>query len=305
MIRKMFILPFLVFLFWSSNAMDNTNINIFNSSSGVRTVRVLPTVDIAFKKVFGEERNKSVLIHFLNSILRRTTDPIVDLKFANTEISPETLSDKLSRLDVLVQTSKKEIINIEIQVKDAGNMVDRSTYYASRLIATSLSSGQPYNALPKFIMINLLGYNTFRDERCHRIIALSDVETHARYSDMLEIHFFELQKYKPSVSSLEEAWILFLKDPNSELFLKPETPKEFAIAKKTLLMLEGNEEFVSQYMQREKDMRDQLSAVLTAEQKAILSEKTETARKMIAASFPTEQIMMFTGLTKEQVDSLR
>jgi predicted transposase/invertase (TIGR01784 family) len=268
---------------------------------GFRKVHVLPTVDIAFKKVFGEEKNKPVLIHFLNSILNRAVNPIVDLKFANTEIPPETLSDKLSRLDVLVQTSKKETINIEIQVKDAGNMVDRSMYYASRLIANSLSSGQSYDKLPRFIMINLLGYNAFADERSHRIITLSDTVTHVRYTDMLELHFLELQKYKPSISNLEEAWVLFLKDPNSDLLLKPETPKEFATAREILLMLEGDKEFTAQYIQREKDVRDQISAISTAEMKV----RIDTAKKMMLASIPTEQIMTFTGLTAEQIDSLQ
>jgi len=307
MIKKMFILPFLVFLFWNSNAMIQPDTSILSTSSSVRTVNIRPTVDIAFKKVFGEERNKPVLIHFLNSILVRTTDPIIDLKFANTEISPEALSDKLSRLDILVQTTttKKETINIEIQVKDAGNMVDRSLYYASRLITSSLSSGQPYSALPKFIMINLLGYTAFHDDRGHRVVALSDTVTHARYTDMLEFHFLELPKYKLSVSSLEEAWISFLNDPNSEFFTNPEKmPKEFTVARETLLMLEGDKTFVSQYIQREKDMRDQLSAVLTAEQRADLSARVEAAKKMIVASLPIEQIMSFTGLTKEQIDAL-
>jgi predicted transposase/invertase (TIGR01784 family) len=136
---------FVLFLFGSLNAMFSPPPEKTGVSEGFREVHLFPTIDIAFKKVFGEEKNKPVLIHFLNSILGRATDPIVDLRFANTEISPETLSDKLSRLDVLVQTSKKEIINIEIQVKDAGNMVDRSLFYASKLIATSLSSGQSYD----------------------------------------------------------------------------------------------------------------------------------------------------------------
>lgn len=271
---------------------------------GFRKVHVLPTVDIAFKKVFGEEKNKPVLISFLNSILNRTTDPIVDLRFANTEISPETLSDKLSRLDVLVQTAKKEVINIEIQVKDAGNMVDRSLYYASRLITTLLSSGQSYDKLPRFIMINLLGYNAFPDERCHRTIALSDTVTHAKYTDMLELHFLELPKYKPSISSLEETWISFLKDPNGDFFIKPDTPKEFVMAREILLMLEGDKTFTAQYVQREKDLRDQASAVHTAKQKADLNARIETAKKMMAASVSIEQIATFTGLTIEQIKSL-
>lgn len=271
-------------------------------------VKVSPTVDIAFKKVFGEEKNKGILIHFLNSILERTTDPIVDLQFANTEIQPEALADKLSRLDVLVRTNKNEIINIEIQVKNTGNIVDRSLYYASKLISQSLSSGQSYQSLPKFIMINLLGYKAFNDETRHRTVALMDTVKHEKYTDMLEFHFFELPKYTAPTTNSAEAWIFFLKDPNDGSFTNPQTPEEFTAAREALLMLEKDSIFVNQYEQREKDVRDQISAVESALQKQreeYINEKEEVVRRMKSSSLlSVEQIAQFTGLTKEQVESI-
>jgi predicted transposase/invertase (TIGR01784 family) len=159
----------------------------------------------------------------------------------------------------------------------------------------------PYDKLPRLIMINLLGYNAFADERCHRTIALSDTVTHAKYTDMLELHFLELQKYKPSISNLEEAWISFLKDPNAEYFTKSEIPKEFVIARETLLMLEGDKTFTAQYVQREKDMRDQLSAMNTA----LFKQAKETAFSLIGMRLDSASISKVTGLSVEQVDSLR
>ena len=301
MLRKILFYSVISFTF-----LNFVNLNAMLSSPQVEEkifcsrsvkVKVSPTVDIAFKKVFGEEKNKGILIHFLNSILERTTDPIVDLQFANTEIHPETLTDKLSRLDVLVQTSKNEIINIEIQVKNTGNIVDRSLYYASKLISQSLSSGQSYQSLPKFIMINLLGYKAFNDETRHRTVALMDTVKHEKYTDMLEFHFFELPKYTTTATNLAESWISFLKNPNDDNFTNPQTPKEFTAAREALLMLEKDSIFFTQYEQREKDTRDQISALEFAVQ--------EVVKRMKSSSLlSAEQIAQFTGLTKEQVESI-
>ncbi|MGB7128141.1 MAG: PD-(D/E)XK nuclease family transposase, partial [Candidatus Rhabdochlamydia sp.] len=61
-----------------------------------------PKNDIAFKKIFGSEKNKDILIHFLNDILSSfKKNPIVDVEFLPTILNPETARQKLSMVDVL------------------------------------------------------------------------------------------------------------------------------------------------------------------------------------------------------------
>jgi len=75
-----------------------------------------PKIDFVFKKIFGAENNKSVLIDFLNAVIK-DKDPIVEVELKNTDMEKEFLDSKFSRLDIKAVTDKKEHINIEIQVK--------------------------------------------------------------------------------------------------------------------------------------------------------------------------------------------
>ncbi|UBL00718.1 Rpn family recombination-promoting nuclease/putative transposase, partial (plasmid) [Clostridium perfringens] len=76
-----------------------------------------PQIDFVFKKIFGTEKNKPILINFLNAVIKPTT-PIKDVEIKNNDIDKDFIEDKFSRLDVKATTSNKEHINIEIQVKN-------------------------------------------------------------------------------------------------------------------------------------------------------------------------------------------
>ncbi|WP_283697987.1 Rpn family recombination-promoting nuclease/putative transposase, partial [Clostridium perfringens] len=76
-----------------------------------------PQIDFVFKKIFGTEKNKPILINFLNAVIKPTT-PIKNVEIKNNDIDKDFIEDKFSRLDVKATTSNKEHINIEIQVKN-------------------------------------------------------------------------------------------------------------------------------------------------------------------------------------------
>lgn len=69
-----------------------------------------------FKKIFGTEKNKPILINFLNVAIKQTT-PIKDVEIKNNDIDNEFIEDKFSRLDVKATTSNKEHINIKLNQK--------------------------------------------------------------------------------------------------------------------------------------------------------------------------------------------
>ncbi|MCI0184134.1 Rpn family recombination-promoting nuclease/putative transposase [Sulfoacidibacillus ferrooxidans] len=86
-------------------------------------------VDYAFKQWFGQARNKDLLISFLNALLTNSlTSPIISVQFGNTEQSPEYQEDKLSRMDVFVETDQKERINMEMQVAHDYGLAKRTLY---------------------------------------------------------------------------------------------------------------------------------------------------------------------------------
>lgn len=83
-------------------------------------------IDFAFKKMFGNEKNKDITIVFLNAILKRTgQDTIKEVTFENIEIVGEHKDDKQARLDILVTTQKSDQINVEIQFTKNLDMINQ------------------------------------------------------------------------------------------------------------------------------------------------------------------------------------
>ena len=205
-----------------------------------------PKIDFVFKKIFGSEEHPGVLIAFLNAVLK-TKVPIVDVEIKNTDIEKAHIEDKFSRLDVKAKTSNKEIINIEIQLKNEYNMIQRSLYYWSKLYEEQLGDGDRYDKLCRTVCINILDFKYLKNDRFHNGYRLKEIETNEELTDIQEIHFIEIPKLKKLNSEEEvvdmlEAWIEFLRDPESEVVRKLEmTNKEIREAKDTLYKLSRNE----------------------------------------------------------------
>ena len=119
-----------------------------------------PKVDFVFKKLFGSENHKEILIAFLNSVFRNkgTEEEIVDIKVENPEIDKNWEGDKLSRLDIKATTSNDSRVNIEIQLKNQFNMKRRTLYYWSKLYESQMKSSDPYKKLERAVTINIVDF---------------------------------------------------------------------------------------------------------------------------------------------------
>nr|CRG98310.1 hypothetical protein [Clostridium perfringens] len=79
-----------------------------------------------------QKKTKPILINFLNAVIKPTT-PIKDVEIKNNDIDKDFIEDKFSRLDVKATTINKEHINIEIQVNNEYNMIQRTLYYLGKM----------------------------------------------------------------------------------------------------------------------------------------------------------------------------
>lgn len=268
-----------------------------------------PKIDFVFKKIFGSEDHPGVLIAFLNAVLK-TNVPIVDVEIKNTDIEKAHIEYKFSRLDVKAKTSNKEIINIEIQLKNEYNMIQRSLYYWSKLYEEQLGDGDRYDKLCRTVCINILDFKYLKNDRFHNGYRLKEIETNEELTDIQEIHFIEIPKLKKLNSEEEvvdmlEAWIEFLRDPESEVVRKLEmTNKEIREAKDTLYKLSRNEKERELYFLREKSIKDEISALANAEERGIQKEKLETVLRLNSIGLDVSQIAVGAGITVEEVESI-
>ena len=275
-----------------------------------------PKVDFVFKKIFGSEENKSVLISFLNATLKPKKE-IVSVDLKNTDIEKEYLKDKFSRLDVKATTSNKETINIEIQLKNEYDMIQRSLYYWSKIYEEQIQEEDSYSNLNRTVCINILNYNYLKNDRFHNIYRLKEIETNEELTDIEEIHFIEIPKLRElnlnDEADMLEVWIEFLRDPESEVIRNIEMSNEAVRkAKDKLYKLSQSKEDRELYFLREKSIRDEISALSKAKeegieqgmQKGAKEEKILIAKNLLDI-LDNNTISEKTGLSLEEVRQLR
>ena len=226
------------------------------------TMRLKPTNDFLFQKLFGEEEAKDILTSFLNAILhlpdhRKITDIRV---IANTQLNKELLTSKGGRLDILAETENRELINVEMQLTNYRDMVRRTLFYSSRLFHGSIRTGEDFKELKRTITINIMDFNL--DE----LSGISDFHStfhfyetilrEVRLTDAVELHFIELPKFRKAAKDLSEPlhrWLLFLeeKPPENELEAMMEMDEMIRKAEERLEYLSADEETIRLYEWRE------------------------------------------------------
>ena len=157
--------------------------------------KINPRVDIAFKKIFGVEENKDLLISLINSIVS-AADQVVDIRLLNP-YNPKSFSrDKLSILDIKAESAEGKRFNIEIQISDEADYDKRALYYWAKLYTEQLQSSQDYGLLSKAIGIHILNFTSILEtDRYHNTFHITEKETGALYFKDLELHTIELKKF--------------------------------------------------------------------------------------------------------------
>jgi hypothetical protein len=121
-----------------------------------------PAVDWVFKLLFGDERNKSMLIDLLGSFLELPKEEY-DLVFLDTHLKKESEEDKLGIIDVKIRTKTGKIIDIEIQVDPYKEMGKRLSFYKSKLITGQIGEGGDYSVIQRVICVCITNYSVFRN----------------------------------------------------------------------------------------------------------------------------------------------
>ncbi|MGU8157504.1 Rpn family recombination-promoting nuclease/putative transposase, partial [Clostridium perfringens] len=191
-----------------------------------------------------------------------------------------------SRLDVKATTSNKEHINIEIQVKNEYNMIQRTLYYWSKMYSEQIQNRDNYNKLERTVCINILNFKYLKNDKYHNAYRLKEITSNEELTDLQEIHFIELPKFneignKEYVENVEkmdalEKWLEFLVEPESNTVRQLElSNEEIKLAKSELYRLSMDSKEREQYNMREKAIYDRISALENAEIKGKIEGKVE------------------------------
>ena len=101
-----------------------------------------PKNDWAFKQIFGEEKNKAILISFINTMLAGVQDPVKDVEFLKVETDSEIVALRQSIVDVLCKTKKGDRFIVEMQKASDSSFIQRAIAYASRVYLNQRTNDQ-------------------------------------------------------------------------------------------------------------------------------------------------------------------
>ena len=113
--------------------------------------------DIMFKAFFSKIGNERFLKELISAILGE--DIKVKKVIHDARLEQLAKENKYGILDLEVELESKEIINVEMQLRDYFNIEERTTFYASKKISEQLSPNQNYKDIKKVIVIAILNYS--------------------------------------------------------------------------------------------------------------------------------------------------
>lgn len=265
--------------------------------------------DFAFKKLFGTEVNKELLISFLNSLFVGR-EVIKDLKYLNVEHLGHAAAERKAVFDVYCENEKGEKFLIEMQKADQEYFKDRSIYYSTFPIQEQAPLGKWNFELRKVYTIGILNF-TFGDDSedyMHHEVKLVDMNTNRVFFDKLTYIYLEMPNFKKEeyeLVTLLDKWLFAIKNL-ATLMERPATLQE-AVFKRLFEQAEiaaFNKEELRDYRESQKDFWDLNSVIETAERKGRKEAMLETARNLKVMGLSLEQIVQATGLSPDQILSL-
>ncbi|MCL2305951.1 MAG: Rpn family recombination-promoting nuclease/putative transposase [Planctomycetaceae bacterium] len=274
-----------------------------------------PYTDFGFKRLFGEEANKDLLIDFLNAFLPEH-HRIATLDFRNTEQLGVVTADRSAVYDVYCTAESGEHFIVEMQKAAQLWFKDRALFYASFPIRDQAPKGMvdgvvwDYRLQPVYL-IAILGFEYDENEerrKLERIVKLKDQDGDVFY-DKLEFRFLQMPLFTKTESELEtqkDKWYYFLKHlPSLEKI--PEILREpvFERAFETAEIAAMSKDEVFAYEASLKTIRDNFSALKTAEAKGEAGGIAKVARNMKNEGFDSDVIARMTGLSLEEIDQLK
>lgn len=293
-----------------------------NMEQSLMPEKINPRIDLAFKKIFGTEENKDLLISLINSIVGEE-DHVVDVTLLNPYNQKNFKSDKLSILDIKAEGDHGKKFNIEIQITDEADYDKRALYYWAKLYAEQLKERDDYGTLEKVIGIHILNFTSILDsEKYHNAFHITEKETGIHYFKELELHTIELKKFNDSLgkefedigSKIQNAldlWSTFLlrRDLISKAKLPPsldDAPVQKAI--NVLNVMNFSEEEREIYEGKLKWLRIEANTLKKYEEKGREDGRKERdieiSRALLKQGLSIKHISEATGLSEKELKNL-
>ena len=268
-----------------------------------------PFTDYGFKKLFGEEPNKDLLLDFLNVLLQEEQGEITDLTYLKNEHLGTGELDRKAIFDVYCENRKGEKFIVELQKTKQNFFKDRTVYYSTFPIREQAKRADWNYELKAVYTIALLDFVFDEDKndsaKFRYDIKLTDTETKEVFYDKLTFIYLEMPKFNKTVDELEnrfDKWLYVIRNLN-RLNNIPDMLRERIFEKlfETAEIARFTPDQIRSYEDSLKYYRDLKNSLDTAkDEKAI-----EIAKNALRENLDINLIQRLTGLNKEQIEKLK
>jgi predicted transposase/invertase (TIGR01784 family) len=268
-----------------------------------------PFTDYGFKKLFGEEPNKDLLLDFLNVLLKDEQGDIKDLTYLKSEQLGTAEVDRKAIFDLYCENEKGEKFIVELQKTKQNFFKDRTVYYSTFPIREQAKRADWNYELKAVYTIAILDFVFDEDkndpEKFRYDIKLTDTGTKEVFYNKLTFIYLEMPKFNKTIDELEtrfDKWLYVIRNLN-RLDKVPDTLRERVFEKlfETAEIARFTPDQVRSYEDSLKYYRDMKNSLETAkEEKAI-----EIAKELLKNGIDVDIISQSTGLSREQIDRLK
>lgn len=272
--------------------------------------------DFGFKRIFGTDPNKELLINFLNSLFDGE-EVIKDVKYLNSENVGDVYTERKAIFDVYCENENGEKFIVEMQNAYQTYFKDRSLFYSTFPIREQAPKGSDWNfCLKKVYVVALLNYKmsdeAFDSSDTIHTIALMDTKTNKVFNTKLMFKYVEVGRFDKTdeeLTSLSDKWMYVLKNlsclDNRPAALREKIfSKLFAaasVARFTPTELREYEDSLKAY----RDIKNSLdTAKEEGREEGREQRNIEIAKKMLAAGMHIDIIINMTDLSKDEIEKL-
>ena len=281
--------------------------------------------DFAFKKLFGTEMNKDLLISFLNALLQGR-EVVLDVNYLNTEHLGTQEYDRRAVFDVYCKNDKGEVFLVEMQKGEQQFFKDRSIYYSTFAIREQAPRGEWNYELKGVYTIGILNFcfDKEREGNYYHEVKLMDTATKEVFYDKLVFIYLEMPKFTKQENELEslfDKWLYVIRNL-AALMERPRVLQEkvFAHLFEAAEIAKFSRVERYEYEESLKAYRDWFSVMATAElrgeergkekglkeglEKGRIEERLRNARGLKARGVDAEIIAQVTGLSVDDILAL-
>jgi len=262
--------------------------------------------DIAFRKIFGNENKKIILISFLNAVMKlEDSSRIADVEILNPYQLPIIKNLKASIIDVKAKDKRGKTYIIEMQVAEPDGLDKRLLYYASKEYSQQIESGELYTQLRPVIFIGIFDFHFTKGPKYLSHHAVCDVEDGERIIKDMDFYFIELPKFDTPLANLTEItdkWIFFIKEAeNLEIIPDNVDDEGLKAAYHGANKHSWTKEELDAYDYSAMREQDERGKIELAEKKGEIKKEIELILEMDKEGFTITQIAKVTKKTETEI----